>query len=63
MKWPSTSRKSEDADEIDGTRAQSTEYKASKEAKNENLIVTLVLGFSFIYFLFLLYSWFAHPLG
>ena len=34
--------------------------KTIKETINENLIVVVVLIFSFIYFLFILYSWFAN---
>lgn len=35
--------------------------KTIKEIINENLIVIVVLIFSFIYFLVILYSWFASP--
>lgn len=37
--------------------------KADKEAKYENLLVIVVLVFSFIYFLFQLYSWIMSPPG
>jgi hypothetical protein len=37
------------------------ENKAGKEAKYENLLVIVVLVFSFIYFLFQLYTWFLSP--
>ena len=37
--------------------------KADKDAKYENLLVIVVLVFSFIYFLFQLYSWIMSPPG
>ena len=37
--------------------------KADKETKYENLLVIVVLVFSFIYFLFQLYSWIMSPPG
>jgi hypothetical protein len=36
---------------------------ADKEARYENLLVIVVLVFSFIYFLFQLYSWIMSPPG
>lgn len=39
------------------------EGKAGKEASYENLLVAIVLIFTFIYFLFQLYAWFAGSSG
>ena len=39
----------------------SGESKAGKETLYENILVIVVLIFSFIYFLFQLYFWFASP--
>jgi len=36
-------------------------YKIGKETIQENLLIIVVLVFSFIYFLFQLYTWFSSP--
>jgi len=37
------------------------ESKIGKETIQENLLIIVVLVFSFIYFLFQLYAWFSSP--
>jgi hypothetical protein len=38
-----------------------SESKLGKEIFPENLLIVVVLVFSFIYFLFQLYTWFSSP--